>query len=1005
MTEKGGEFFKPAGLERSFTVGKVEKPVEEKIDVASTKIKETGVLRQDRFTTDEDRKLAADEVIRVIDPSFSSYDQVVNVSRGEKYTEEEKKKAKEVFDILKKSISLAMNSDDQEMQTKLFTGGVEGNLPKSWLYGRDNSKFNLVNGVREVTITSAVIRENLRKLEEGKAYRRADVKSEKDRELKAGLIEETTLKLIELDVSDEEEDELKMVRAYLNTEAAILRGKFSSKDGSADRADKVAVLGEKLEKVVEKMAEMVKKPLEDMSGITEDLKRILAMKRRIGRGVDELNEDYYPEGIDPITGETREGKYYSRMDITAEMLAISMQLMDPNGARFDSYRPTEWYKKLPKEVRDVIDVMMEVSMAASATYYYGKDLDKLLVGKTNFSFTSEKMRTLFDNNFKLVMSKMLNDLCETYTDQNLHESLRYKEGFYKVPVKSKDKSSEDGDLVWSEMDDNWVLKDGLVIDDDGFLLDSDGKRIKLDESDENIEGRKGKRGIDSEVIKKLRFIENYKGDMAYFLAEKIDGFMKYYKDDDDGHKAGEFILDDKGEKIPNPICKMYANTAWNLWYGMGDSSLADRMRVLPTWNKIVSDPIRTMNPEYKFYSKLQIFKGGEAKRPADLEEAEYFTGELSDYVLAVMDMERKLGVVEKKKRGEKISGDEERPLKWKWWRRKKEDTLRQKILSRKVQILPDKTLYGFFDFVNGGRDLVQVGNERKFYGKYAGDNTKKSLGQFLMDYAYEDEERVETDGTRTKTGRRVLIDNLSERKDFNFKKDQVSFMNEFADSWQAAILFNGYLTGKADAKDPMSWARAIKSAEGMVNGIKFHGDGYFKYVKSPEMWRAMIIGCFKPDMSRLSSEYIPVMRPEEKKKDSGLETPYSFVVYDLLVNKFGLTSDKVDLVRLMQLLGVNIKRGQLPSGDIVRRHTDRWERRDRRVTRRDVRKTRYYGVSKESNNGMSKKNLQKEFDSLDNRYGSNSDFVTLKTSFVRAIDSDKLNEAESILKVIRTKTF
>ena len=252
---------------------------------------------------------------------------------------------------------------------------------------------------------------------------------------------------------------------------------------------------------------------------------LLEMLKKIGVGVDVPPEEFVPEGVNPITGETRESAYYSRMDITAELLAVSMKIMDPNGARFDFYRPTEWYKKLPKEQSAVIDVMIEINMAASATSYYGKDLDKLLASKLNFSFTSEKMRTLFDDKFKLVLSKMFNDLCETYTDQNLHESMRYKEGFYAIPNK------KDGTLIYSKSEERYVLAAGKKIDDDGFLLGSNGKRMVLLETEENIRGGKGKRGISGEVMSSLRMIEDYKEEMAYFLAEKTNGFMKYSKDD------------------------------------------------------------------------------------------------------------------------------------------------------------------------------------------------------------------------------------------------------------------------------------------------------------------------------------------------------------------------------------------------------------------------------------------------------------------------------------------
>ncbi len=254
MSERG-----PSNIERAFTVGGVEKSVEQRIYAVAQKVKEAGVLDSSRFETDEDRKLAADDVIKSINPSFSSYEQVVNISRGETYSETQKKNARETFDVLRRSISLAMNDgSNQELQTRLFTGGLEEVLPKSFLYGKDNSSLNLVDGVREVTITSSVIRESLRELESDRVYKRAKGEFKQDRELKAGLIEGTALKLIELDLPDDNEDELFAVRAYLNTQAGILRGELGGNDGSVDKADQVAVLG-KVTEVMEKMTEVAEK--------------------------------------------------------------------------------------------------------------------------------------------------------------------------------------------------------------------------------------------------------------------------------------------------------------------------------------------------------------------------------------------------------------------------------------------------------------------------------------------------------------------------------------------------------------------------------------------------------------------------------------------------------------------------------------------------------------------------------------------------------------------------
>lgn len=761
------------------------------------------------------------------------------------------------------------------------------------------------------------------------------------------------------------------VKMFLKKEEAII-----DRISKMDFTDESEV--KQQDKVVERLnAELLGLTPKEKKEIDPELKRVLEYiartKRRVGHRADDIDpgEDFDPGGIDLLTGDMREAKYYSRFDITAAAFAMALKVMDIDGARFDAYRPTEWYKALPKETRDAIDVMMEVGKAASATYYYGKDTDKFVGSKVTFNFTLEKMRTLFNSDFKLVMSKMLNDLCEEYQDQNLLWCMRYKEGLYQLP---KMKKSE------SEGRDVYDLAANEDVDDEGFLL-RNGERILLDEKNE--EHRKiGKRGLAPETIKKIRFIEDYKDELAYFLAEqKGDDFFMRYEEDIDGHRKGEFIMEN-GKRVPNPLCNMYANTAWNLWYGMGDSSLADRMRVLPTWDKIISDGLRTLNPEYKALSKWMIWKSGGEKTPKDLEEAEYFSGEVGDYVIKVMQMERDLA---KARYGEK-SEIKEVALDGK-------KTMRQKILEGEAQLMPDKMMYGFFDFVNGGRDLVR-GDGKKFFDRFEGQNEKLSLAQLLMRHAYKKVEE-EVDGKKVK--KTVFVTDVSERLDFDFKADQVSFMNEFRDAYEAAVLMNSCIMGKADAKNPEVWARTIKSAQGMVNGIKFNNERYFKYTKSPELWRAMVVAAFGADKNKMSSDYIPIIRPPTKGKFTN-ERPYSFVVYDLLTKNLGLSKDNVDLVRVMQLLGVRVKQGQNPRGEWVRSKTERLENRDRRITRNNKGEINTY--SEVANRG-DKKKLSGEFKSIEKVFDGRSDFLILKKAFVNAINRDDVKEAGKIIEAMR----
>jgi hypothetical protein len=108
--------------------------------------------------------------------------------------------------------------------------------------------------------------------------------------------------------------------------------------------------------------------------------------------------------------------------------------------------------------------------------------------------------------------------------------------------------------------------------------------------------------IKDDVLSKISHIKEYEEDLAKFLAEV------------------------NGREEPDYMDRMNAYTAWNMFYGFGDSSVADRMRILPTYNNVINDAIRTLNPEYKALSKWQILKSGFTKEDKDLFDSEYFSG-------------------------------------------------------------------------------------------------------------------------------------------------------------------------------------------------------------------------------------------------------------------------------------------------------------------------------------------------------------------------------------------
>lgn len=571
-------------------------------------------------------------------------------------------------------------------------------------------------------------------------------------------------------------------------------------------------------------------------------------------------------------------------DLSPLYMAIDFKYMNGRmGWRMDT--PADWYKKESKEVRDRIDVMVKMNLAAAGLESAGKDLEYVMKNESAFKFTSEQMSALFNGDFKLIMSKMLNDLCELYTDGNGHEALRYKERYYQLATKDDIKAGRS--------------------DSAGFVLGEDGNRIEILDNKSNR--GKGARIVDKDVLYKLEHFQNYKEELAYFLAEQNGNEYKIYEEDDDqGHKKGEYVLDANENRVRRLTFMdiMNAYTAWNMVYAMGDTSVWDRMRVLPTYNQIISDAIRTLNAEYKARGKVMIEKGGKIKKSDSLFEAEYFSGQMAEWAIKVMELERDLGKKVIDENGKVIEYIEE-PLDG-------VKTFREKVLDREVELLSNKTFYGFLDFVNGGRDLYEGSDPKtgvNFYNPNIGRNEKVTLARLLMNYAYK-----KTDNK----GNKSFIPK-AERREFSFGDKTVTFQNEFYDMLDGATIISESLMGKvreAKIEDPGKWAEKIKTAQRMINGIKINGENALLYGRDPNLWRDVIIGTFKCDTSRLSSDHPYLLRPTAK---NGFSEAYSKYVYHFLTdaNKLNLSNSEVSINELMRLLGVYVDQNEKNPGGIA----------------------------------------------------------------------------------------
>jgi len=578
-----------------------------------------------------------------------------------------------------------------------------------------------------------------------------------------------------------------------------------------ENPDSVKTLSQKIEMGIDKLIHKefdTEEEIEQQDAVLTILneeKRKLSGKNSFSNRVVE-DVDFEPLTVDPATQEVRGG---ARWEISPENAAMAMKFMD-SGMRWQSYTPPEWFKKIKpvyekdgktiketaEQIQTRIEYMVMVNDGAASMSYAGKDLDKIQGNKMWFAFDNEKFTKLFNEDFKLVNSKMLNDLCECYEDKNGRMSLRYKE-------------------------------------------DRDSGKIN--------EG----------VLNHLKGIRNYKEELAIFLAKQ------------------------NGREEANYMDKMNAYTAWNLFYMFGDSSLADRKRILPTYGGIISDGMRTLNPEYKARGKWKIGKPEE-----DLFEAEYFGGSLADYALTVMRLE--------KDSGRPINGRK---------------TLREKIADDEMKIFDNKMCYGFYDFTHGTRDL------RKPNGEKFTKDENVTLATLLMDYAKFDD--------------KGNLISKNERGDFSFGHDQVDFMNWYRDQVETAALSYNCMMGKADVKSPESWAHNVKDKIGMVRGISINGQegGTYKYTQRPDYWADMILGSFGADTSRLSSDYIYVKTPREVEKGG-----YNLYLYKLLVQDLNISRKDVDINAVMRYMGVNVRGNSDPRGFGLTMSTDMQRAEDKRRT-------------------------------------------------------------------------
>lgn len=472
--------------------------------------------------------------------------------------------------------------------------------------------------------------------------------------------------------------------------------------------------------------------------------------------------------------------------VSKEAAAKALKKM-ADDLRWSTWTPPEWFKEMTDLEQERFLTMVLINDGASwLKRWQNADLEKCRLNPAYTEFSKKRLTELFNEDFTLVMSKMLNDLTELHTNKDGVKMLRYKEN-----------------------DDNTDIR--------------------------------------SEVKEKITKIDSYKEELAQFLADRRE------------HKKG----------VVTPEDLMNASTAWNLFFMMGDSSFADRLRALSPPAGVLSDKFRTLNAEAKAGKKWRLLDKLQPNDEKELYKSEWFGGSIAKYISKIAHIEQTLDRAIDQKTGK---------------------TLKEKLASGEIEFFSNTTCIGLLDLIGG--DQLENKDTRGRIGRHGSaeliDNPKNTtLAEMLLNYGRYDEK-----GKFVRTG-------LS----FDFGEDEVDpkYMADFRDMQESASRCFNLATGKVPAgKDIDAWVSEARSAIGLANQIELNGKRVFGYTRRPEFWGMMILNSFGVDVSRLSTDYVYL-------KTSG-KLYYNAEIIQLLRNNLALDDSEVPLKNLMKYLGCIAKR-------------------------------------------------------------------------------------------------
>lgn len=536
---------------------------------------------------------------------------------------------------------------------------------------------------------------------------------------------------------------------------------------------------EKSQSVLMETAERMVKATE---GMTESVQKLLAKYNISPDAYLKARGDDW-SGFKPRPRTNADGEfegYENGWVVSETKLAEAMKYM-ADDLRWSSWTPPDWFKKKDPIEQARMEFMIMVNDGASfLKKFQNADLDKCRLNPLYTAWNNESFSTLFNEDFKLVSSKLIHDLCEIYVN---------KDGVRTTGFKQKDGN------------------------------------------------------LDPDVKDKLFHLNNYKEELALFLAKK------------------------NGREKPNPMDLMNAYTAWNIRFLFGDTSFMDnRLRAVPPAAGIVSDKLRTLNPEAKSRKKWRMVDKMKLVDQKTLIASEWFGGPVATWVQSIAQNEFDAGEALDKKTGK---------------------TLQEKIAEGDFELFSNVSCYGLFDVIGSDKlfDKDGISLEEK--------NKKTTLSQLLWNYADYNE------GTKEFNKKERDLSKL-EGMDFSFGNSQMDFLSDFRDMQETAVRSFNVITGKMPAdKGPESVINELRSSVGEAENIKLNGLPLLRYSRRPEFWGLAMVGAFGVDLSRLSTDHIYIKLPK-----GHAESSYNIYIGTFLKNQLLLRdSSDFSVKEIMKYLG------------------------------------------------------------------------------------------------------